>query len=71
MSDILKCVGGWGICDLVLSRSLVKKYTNTANGDPQAQKEKGIQLTATFQTVKKDRFLQSKKIASCSGGCKI
>lgn len=58
MSDILKCVGGWGICDLVLSSCLVKKCTNTANGDPQAQEEKGIHLTATIQTVKKDSFIQ-------------
>lgn len=50
-------VGG-GRCDLVLSSRLVKKYTNTANGDPRARKEKGIHLTATIQTVTKDSFMQ-------------
>ena len=58
MSDIPKCVGGWGICDLVLSGCLVKKYANIANGDPRARKKKGIHLTATIETVKKDSFIQ-------------
>lgn len=49
---------------MVLSHCLVKEYTNTANGDPKAQKEKGIQLTATFQTVKKDSFIQRGKMCS-------
>jgi len=60
MSDILKCGGGWGLWDLVRSSCLVKKYTNTANGDPRARKEKGIRLTATIQT--------GKNRASRSGG---
>lgn len=54
MSDVLRSVGGWGRCDLVLPGCLVKEYTNTANGDPRAWKEKGIHLTATIQTVTKE-----------------
>lgn len=43
---------------MVLPGCLVKEYTNTANADPPAREEKGIQLTATIQTVTKDSFIR-------------
>lgn len=50
---------GWvGRCDLALPGCLVKECTNTANGVPRAPEEKGIQLTATIQTVTKDSFIR-------------